>query len=56
MARRLSQNVIEHFLPAKVPANGLTSKTDELTSASNIFIVIFQLSKKYSTLKNFKNE
>jgi hypothetical protein len=56
MAWRLSQNVIEHFLPAKAPANGLTSKTDELISASNNFIVIFKLSKNILHAKNCKNE
>jgi hypothetical protein len=46
MARQLLQNVLEFFLPAKVPANGLTSKIDELTSAPDNFIIVFRLSKK----------
>lgn len=53
---RLSQNVLEHFLPAKIPANGLTSKIDELTSAPNNFIVIFRLSKNSFLCTGVKNQ
>jgi hypothetical protein len=56
MMRQLSQNILEHFLPAKVPANGLTSKIDELTSAPDNFIVVFRLSKNFLLCAGVKNQ
>jgi hypothetical protein len=49
MARLLSQNVLEDFLPTKVPVSDLNLKIDESTSAPNNFIVLFRLSKKIYT-------